>query len=728
MARRAKPAQSRDARKQAAYRARLKAMGLAPASGKHASKFDAGDFVAVDGEGFNVGPELRFVVGEHAREYRTQDHHYALLTASDGAEIYNPHGRLKTSECLNFLCDITERNPRAILVCFGGSYDMCHMLAFGLSRDELTELLHGSGDALARKTVDVTLDGYDYRIELRNRKSLSVWRWEEGADKYEQHTKKDGSTVWRMTKCSKAVLWDVWGFFQGTFADAMKNWLHGDADYEFIQKMKGERSLFTRDEIDTIRRYNQAELRCLVAMMNKVRDAIRAVNLKITRWDGAGSIAGAMLKQHEIQQHMAKTPAPVFEAARVAYSGGHIEALKLGYHKGTIHHYDINSAYPAEFAGLPSLANGTWHHGTGNPPAGFTLVKLAYRFRPGAPFYPLFYREINGIIRYPERGAGWYWYPEFDAAREFVERFGCVSFTILEYWHFHPSLNVAPFGFIGDYYARRQRIVEETRRTGIPNGEEKTLKLGYNSIYGKAAQQVGARRVNGEIVEPSYFQLEWAGFVTSGCRAKLARAGMQAPGSIISFATDGIFSLTPLDLYCPEKKELGAWEYQTHTGMTMVMPGVYWLHDGDKVKGYSRGFDKKTMSDADFIHQAWSRKKSELDMPSRRLVTLGTALMSDNFWKMRGLFTETVRELKINGATSKRHAVAMHNVKLHKSMVASVPQDILAGDDVDLLDACSEAYPIDWIKPEDSAENAETAELTDADKSFFFDKEALTLV
>jgi hypothetical protein len=726
-------AQQRRYRAAAAARGRPVPRGRSGRSGKRVPLFDTGRFVAVDGEGFNVGTEIVKTIGVNNRQYRTHEHHYALLAASDGSEVYSASGRLTTKQCLDFLIDIKINDPLAIIVCFGGSYDMTHMLAFGLSRDEIEMLLHGDGTRMSRKVVDVTLTdangSHDYRLEMRPRKSLSVWRWEAGAAKYERHRRKDGSTTWRMAKCDKAVMWDVWGFFQGTFAGAMQQWLHGDKDYEFIRAMKGQRSLFERSEIETVRRYNQAELRCLVTMMDKVRAAIGAMGLSISRWDGAGAIAGALLRHHGIKDHMATSPPDVFDAACHAYSGGHIEATKIGHHDGAVHHYDINSAYPDQFRNLPSLSRGTWHRGeTQEPPPGFTMVRVEYRFKPGLPFYPLFYRQSNGSILYPERGHGWHWFPEFDVARRFAAAFGSIEFRVVQWWHFASESNQQPFGFINDLYERRKTVVEETKRTGIPNGEEKTLKLGYNSIYGKAAQQVGARWENGEIVPPAYFQIEYAGYVTAGCRAKIMEAAMQNPTAIISFATDGLFTTDALNLDTPKTKELGAWEYQQHSGMTIVMPGIYWLHDEKKpITHYSRGFDKDAMKEDDFVRRAWARKQTSIDVKSRRMITLGTALMSDNFWEMRGLFTETDRNLTLSGDNSKRCPVAMHDKKLHKSLYPSFPQDLMEDYDLPLSGLLSESYPIIWLREEETPENSINAEMTDADRSFHFDSEAMVL-
>ncbi len=659
-----------------AYRKRAKAAGKLGA-------FELARFVGVDGEGFSDGEEIRVIMGDPPHEYVARDHFYALLTDSDGHELYTPTGRLGTKECLDFLLSIRERDAHAVPVLFGGSYDICHMLAFGVSQDDIVELIRPDPTGLRGEShIELTLGEHDYKITYRPRKSLRVKRWPAGAEKYEQHTThadnpdKESKTVWRLTPHDTVTVWDVWGFFQGTFVSAMDAWMPGDPDWQMIQKWKGNRKSFDRAEIADIRRYNQAEVRCLAAMMDKVRDSIRACELTVTRWDGVGAVAGSMFKKHNVRDHMEETPQEVFDAARIAYSGGHIEAMKVGYHDGPVHHYDINSAYPDQFRHLPSLAGGTWRKFQRGVPTGeqFCLVHIVYHFLPGMPFYPLFFRSENGSIIYPERGSGWYWFPEFEAARVFSEQFGAFEFRVLGFYTFKPVFNERPFAWVEEYFERRKALIEQTRRDGIPRGEEKTLKLGYNSCYGKTAQQLGARRVGGEIFAPPYFQLEWAGAVTSGCRAKLMMAAMQKPQAIIGFSTDGLYATEPLQLDCPKEKILGLWEYAVHRGMTMVMPGVYWLHD-EKVKHFSRGYDKDQMQDFQLIHDAWAAGKSVLAFDQERMVTLGNATMSQGFWQLRGLFTRSKRELRIDGKNSKRMGISMSGNRPHKGLCDTRPRD-----------------------------------------------------
>lgn len=669
------------------------------------SKFGSGEFVAVDGEGFSEGPLQQWYLGADRQLYSGREHFYAYLSASDGSEIYAEKGRLGTQECLDFLLAITERNPKAIVVAFGASYDMTQIL-YDLSLEQITALLNGSSLG-KKKHLDLELGNFDYRLELRPRRSLTVMRWPGGARKFRPNAKGG----WDMTPCAKVTLWDVWGFFQDSFTEVMRKWIPNDPDYQMIKLQKGNRKTFQRSEIATIKTYNAAELRCLVAIMDRVRDAVRNFGLVLNRWDGAGAIAAAIMKREKVKDHKKNTPPDVFQAARHAYSGGHIEAVQIGFHDGPIYHYDINSAYPAEFAQLPSLQHGFWIHGTGdNPPPGFTVVRTRWTFLEPAPFYPLFYRDDAGSILYPRTGDGWHWFPEWEAARQFVQQFGAKRFQVVEWWHFKQTQNAAkPFAWIADYYKRRMEIVAYAKATGIEIGEEKIIKLGLNSLYGKTAQQVGASRDGdtGEVKAPPYFQLEWAGMVTAGCRAKLMQAALTAPEGIISFATDGIFSTRPIPLDAPKEKQLGKWEAAIHAGMTMVMPGVYWLHEEkSKPKHYSRGFDKEQMQEPEKVHRAWKRRESKIRIELTRLIGFGTAIRGGAWWDMRGMFITSDRALRLNGDNSKRYPVTMGKARLWQELSFAMPRE-------NESDQLSAPFEISWLAEKEGYE--EEREAADAD-------------
>ncbi len=666
-------------------------------------KWEASEFVAIDGEGFSIGV-TQFNTMKSGAVYSGKVHHYAYLSASDGSEIYSSSERLSTSETLNFVCEIASRNPRAIVVVFGGSYDCSNFFNREINERQTLDLI---GKGPRNRALNLDLD-YSYRLEYQPRKCLTIRRWKLGSPKFAYDEKGNR----KLTPHLSVKVWDVWGFFQDSFVGVLKKWLPDDPDFQMIQRMKAARSGFSRDDIETIRVYNAAELRCLVKVMEKLRASINDLGLKINRWDGAGAIAAAMMRKHEVKTHMRETPPEVFDAARRAYSGGHIEVCKMGFHRGAVHHYDINSAYPDQFRLLPSLAQGEWRHGKGSPPSGFTVVKVAFEFSFGLPFYPLFFRADNGSIIYPREGIGWYWFPEYESALAFFKKFGGHKFEPLEYFTFESLDNTRPFEWVETYYSARQDYIAEARSRGVESGPEKVIKTGVNSLYGKTCQQVGARYdKHGELKLPSYFQLEWGGYVTAGCRAKLMTAAIQKPEAIIGFATDGLFSLEPLDLYTPDAKELGAWEYVIHDGITMVMPGVYWLHDLGKVKNYSRGFDKTEMADCAFIHEAWKEKRDAVAVSITRFIGLGSSTTSKKFWKMRGRFVTARRILRLDGKNSKRYSVNLRTCSPELGLVDTMPRGHIYPDAADLESA---PYPIVWINPPGEDPESEAAQDQDA--------------
>lgn len=681
------------------------------------TKWDTGEFVAIDGEGFSEGPELVVTSPSSGARYRGKAHSYAYLAASDGSSIYSP-GRLRLGECLEFLCGIVERNPRAVLVAFGASYDVAQMVFHDLGRADLLRMVGKAADFNSAKFEH---GQWVYFLEYRPRKCLTVRRWRIGERRWER-AGSDGRR--KATPHLTVKLWDVWGFFQDSFAGVLKKWLPGDPDYEFIKRMKGERSTFDRSELADIQRYNQAELRCLVKVMDALRAAIGDLGLKISRWDGAGAIAAAMLQLNDVKAHKAELPEPVFHAARCAYSGGHIEACKLGHHQGPVWQYDVASAYPDQFRRLPSLAAGRWRKGKGKPPAGHTVVNCAWSFPWGAPFYPLFYREASGNILYPPTGEGWYWLPEFEAAEEFHRQFG-GELQVLGWWHFEPEGGelVRPFGWIEPAYLQRQQFVAAAKRGQPGAGPEKVIKTGLNSLYGKTCQQVGWRidPKSGELRLPPFFQLDWAGYVTAGCRGKLMKAALLRPNAVIAFATDGLFTTEPLPLECSTSKELGSWELVEHAGITNVMPGVYWLHQAEGgPKHYSRGFDKREMAEAEFVHEAWRTRRPDCPVELTRLIGIGSACANKTFWQMRGQFMTATRSLQLNGDNSKRYPIDVAKHRPHLGLVNTWPREHVLPELLGLKPEPSAPYPIAWLDgaielDEAEGEMADEWEAMDAD-------------
>lgn len=581
--------------------------------------------------------------GEGANKDGT--HIYNLLANSDGDRIVNPDG-LSTREVLDFFVD--NGRKQAINVIYGGSYDVNMFL-----RDVPPENL-----------IALWVEGYcywhEYRIFYTPRKKFTVYRYHD----VEQKTKRD-----------EFVLWDVIGYFQTSFVNATRKWLGDSTLLDDIEKMKYQRSEFTEDRLEDIIEYNSRECQILVKLMEALFAALDTADIQLKRYDGAGSIAAALLAKNKIIKHKGEQDNEVKKWAQYAYSGGRIEATKIGNFDGRIYRNDINSAYPAFARSLPSYHNCTWEYSSEIIPTSSSMVHVQWHYEKELPFYPLWYRERDGSILYPRWGEGVYWYAEIaEALAQFpndIDVLGCYSCEVNE--------AVKPFAFLQDTYDIRLGFKQQG------NMASEALKLGMNSIYGKLAQQLGWR--NGK--PPSYHQLLWAGQITAQCRATLYRAAMQKPDSVIAFATDAVLTTEPLDLDCGIG--LGQWTPEVFDGITIVQAGVYWLNDNGDWHDKYRGFDKGALNRQHIVN-SWRMGMDHYQATLTRFVTLGSALSSIDFYSKWRTWDTQPRVLNIT-PTGKR--MASEQRLYWEQLCDTLPQVNLN------IDVISKPYPLLWIEGEE---------------------------
>jgi hypothetical protein len=549
---------------------------------KTKSKWERRVVVAWDGEGANLANGM---------------HVYNLLANSSGNFIIEHEG-LGTEQVFEFF--FTNSNPADINVIFGGSYDI-NMILVDLPKETLRELW-----------VDGWTVWKDYRIMWANRKKFSVHR---------VAGKKITQTF---------VLWDVLGYFQMTFVKACRLWLGDLPILDEIEHMKAQRSVFRVEDIEDIILYNKRECDLLVLLCNALFDSLEEAGISLVRYDGAGSIAAAMLRKHGIKYYKGEIPYHINKLAQCAYSGGRIEAVKIGVKEGYVERSDINSAYPSAALTLPSYREAEWERSETWDGNDHSLVTVQWHIGKERPFYPLWYRDKSGSITYPRNGVGTYWGIEVHNLIDYYEE--GEDYVIQEVWT--PKLvdKTKPFAFIRDLYDIRRAFAEKGSMAS------ESLKLGLNSIYGKLVQQAGWRIGNQRI--PTYHQLLWGGYITASMRAKLYRAAMQCPGHVIAFATDAVFSARHIDV--PNSKALGEWTQDEFKGMTIVQAGVYWLKKPDPqcdlehahedecywTEKY-RGFDKGSL-DRKGIIEAW-RNGTKFTASLTRFIGLGSALARKDF-------------------------------------------------------------------------------------------------
>lgn len=600
---------------------------------KRPSKWERRSIVAWDGEGANLDS------GEHV---------YNLLANSNGDYVMDFSG-LGTIACFDFFMEHSSDSD--INVIFGGSYDI-NMILKDVPRENLIQLWDTG------KTYWKT-----YRIIWATRKKFTVQKINEN------------------NKVAKTfVLWDVIGYFQSSFVVACRRWL-GDLDVLVdIQEMKNKRSEFKSEDIESIVEYNKKECLLLVMLMERLFASLDEAEVQLLRYDGAGSIAAALLKKHSIQNYKGKIPTDVNRQAQFAYSGGRIEAIKCGTTtKATnIYRYDINSAYPSACLTLPSYIGAKWKKelewdGTYN-----SLVCVKFHFTKDAPFYPLWYRSASGSISYPRNGYGVYWGVEVENLFKYHEE--GVDFVIEWAYNCTLSNDDKPFTFISNLFELRKKFKAEGSMAS------ESLKLGLNSIYGKLVQQAGYRE--GRI--PTYHQLLWGGQITAYTRSKLYDAAMQSPTDVISFATDAVFTTKELVLPC--SGELGEWSFDTFTGITIVQAGVYFLDAGTNWQEKFRGFDKGSLNREQIV-KCWE-EGTDYEARLTRFVGLGSALMATDNTIWRTWRTDN-RKLDIR-PTGKR--IAGTRTDYHKGLRVTRPVPNITPDTM------SQHYSILWIDGEKNSD------------------------
>lgn len=515
----------------------------------------------------NVAKEKRFRVwdGEGWSD-RDGKHWYCLFGHSDGA--YVTRDKLGTYELLQFIMD--ERRDDVWNVAFAFDYDV-NMILRDLTRRHLIVL---------RKKNKVCWDKFIIQYVPH--------KWFRVTDRQEKKT---------------VTIEDVWAFFQASFVNACK--AYGVELSSLVIEGKEARGSFNRYLIETqIIPYWKEENQKAVELMNKLRESLESADIKIRRWYGPGVIANYTMKAHGIKNVMGDSPDIVKRAAQFAYAGGRFECFKVGHMQTPVYEYDINSAYPYAISKLPNLAEGEWYFveypETVESFGMYCVASLANGMYEPSPF---FVRNDKGMVSYPGRCITWVWGPELQVAIDnLAKRYEGKEDYIAERkrkGHKIEEIIVLcgfvfrendphdrPFEWITDTYALRQRY----KREG--NGAEKALKLQMNSMYGKMAQRVGWNEKTRKA--PSWHCLEWAGWVTSHCRAQILEAANMARYDLVSIETDAVFSLKPLPL--KTGTGLGYWEETKFDDFVSLQSGCRFGRQGNEWLAKYRGFDKGSIT------------------------------------------------------------------------------------------------------------------------------------
>jgi hypothetical protein len=519
---------------------------------------------------------------------------------------------------------------------------------------------------------------------------------------YRDGDKKDKITV---------RIFDVFGFFQTSLVKALKKYIPDHhlmrTHMATIESGKAGRKDFRFSDLVEIEEYWRVENELSHALVNQLRDYLYdpRVNLKITKWHGPGALASYVYRTSGILPHKADCGERVYDSARYAYAGGRFELFRAGRHTN-VYGIDINSAYPYGISKLPSLSEGTWIH-TERPRrlVEFGVYHVRMKSWPIArPPSPLFHRDKTGNISFPWRTEGWYFTPEVSAMVDTMPG-GSAAVEILEGYEY-VGWQTRPFAeYINDKYDQRRRMKD------AKEGAEWAIKLALNSLYGKMAQRAGWERKH---AAPMWHQLEWAGWVTSFCRATLYRELQRIPWQhLIAVETDGIYTtLPPSELGIENSKVLGGWEVSEYDEMVYLQSGVYAKREGTDWSSKYRGLDSDSLSPRDIVDHAKLLLPGDSVWPpvvgrTTRFVGYGAALFREQ--QNRGSMKDHHRvwENEPKEITIGVHGKRVHSPKLCDACAVGanaydMPHDLIIRSN-SVRDIQSYQHDIPWLD-EDKAE------------------------
>lgn len=561
-------------------------------------------FIGVDGEGYQAECEhseclcKRFVGDgascEQCRHERGEHaHRYVLLGC--GSEQYENVEGITWREAFTFLYDQHRKHPEAAFVGFFLGYDFSQILKT-LPEDKAWSLLTDQG---LKKRTRKTSEGFSFEHPVH----LDYERIADGGTGWDVRWLPNRRLSFRPALCDCAIrpnvncphpqsdwlhICDSGAFFQQSFMSVINPsaWLDDpictQAQYDDILAGKERRSSAALD--DDMKRYNRLENELLANVMVRLDKGFRALGVKLTSdcWYGPGAAANRWLdsigapRRKDMEKAL---PEPVRQAVTYSYLGGWFEVFAHGTIPGTVHEYDITSAYPSIMSDLPCLLHGKWTHSynTELAPLKAGEIRLV-KTSPGGivgtdpHIGTMLHRGEGHRITRPYKTGGWHFQHELEAA----VRAGLIdTLEIEETWSFRARCSCPPpYAKVVDLFDFRLTQISKTadgQKVETPAG--KAAKLLLNSLYGKLAQSVGGR---------PFASLLCASLITAGTRTMILDAIASHPqrsASALMVATDAIFFTSEHpSLPCPKAKTLGQWEKSDMRTLTIFKPGAYW-HD-----------------------------------------------------------------------------------------------------------------------------------------------------
>lgn len=373
-----------------------------------------------------------------------------------------------------------------------------------------------------------------------------------------------------------STIYDVYGFFRQTLYDTVHKWL-GKKDKRLL--VENQKLLSKKDLIA----YARLESNYIAKVTQKMYDGLAELGIKLNQFYGISAVSSLLLskakatKEFHSYRFRRQLGTELYDAVQQSYYGGRTEQLKIGSFNDGVSVYDINSAYACAISMLPQLLSKprltrTW------TPTPFSLWYCEFDLtKTNIPYGVLPYRTTRNLTNYTLQGKGFFWQPE-----------------IMYLLQYYPDNIVIHYGYKSDYkesnFGREVAKWYEMRQGLTKNQKQldKILKLTLSSIYGKFCQREG---------KALYYNLLYAGFVTSFTRAQLLHGAHESQNEVISFLTDAIHFNGNVDI--ETSNELGGWRQERYDKAEYLDIGIYRLWRNEKIiKEKTRGFRVFNFSDA----------------------------------------------------------------------------------------------------------------------------------
>lgn len=403
-----------------------------------------------------------------------------------------------------------------------------------------------------RDLIEVKHNGYE--IKLANGKSLII--------------RGRGKVI---------TFYDIFGFFKPkSLKEAVKIWLDKDLaglDHVLLN------SLESLSKTESLKLHSFLVAGATAKLATKLNHELERQGLNLSRYQGVTALSSLWLGSHYLNakseyhnyRFRRQLSPELHKAVRQSNYGGRAEQFKIGTLKD-VYVYDINSAYAHACTFLPRMLRKPYFVETWNA-SPFSIWFCDYDFTDINPYFGFLpNRDVSNATKYKLKGRGYFWQPE-------------IQFILNNY----PNNCEIQGGFVLDYeQAEFAKGIETLYQLRLElqrqkNPLEKVFKLALASMYGKFCQHNG---------KSHYYNLFYAGFITSFTRMQLLEATKGHEQETITFQTDAIHSLSD-NLVCDTLNgDMGGYKREHYDTVTYLDNGVYRAANssGLDTKNKSKGF------------------------------------------------------------------------------------------------------------------------------------------